>query len=90
MLRQKDHERNAKLFHLVDAKQESENISSDKQDFRKHIYLYSQLNENTERNLFIDSEYFEGIVDDENAHSLTIRVLGSDRGIIIFDKAIKR
>ena len=68
----------------------SKHISSGKQKPRKHICIYSETKENTERDPFIGSQHFGDISDDENSQSITIKKLGLDKDNMTFNKVIKR
>ena len=52
--------------------------------------MYCERNENTERDPFVASEHFGGVVDDKNAQFLTIKNIGLNKGNITFNKVIKR
>ena len=51
--------------------------------------MYCEINENTERDPFIASEHFGGVVDGKNAQFLTIENIGLNKGNINFNKVIR-
>ena len=50
--------------------------------------MYCERDINTERGPFVAFEYFEGVPDDKNAQSLTIKNISLDKGNMNVNKVI--